>query len=67
MTSSTGLTYTQLMGIVDGYDAARGGLPPISALQIQLLGMNVELGDIEKKVNVSARSVPGIDRNIQIQ
>jgi hypothetical protein len=32
-----------------------GGLPPISALQIQLLGMNVELGDIEKKVNVSAR------------
>eukprot|EP00729_Bicosta_minor_P008118 gene8118-30476_t len=53
--SAVGLTYTQLMGIVDGYESARGGLPPITALQIQLLGMNVELGDIEKKVNVSAR------------
>jgi hypothetical protein len=52
---AVGLTYAQLMGMAEGYAAARGGLQPLTMLQLQLLGMAVELGDIEKAVNVSAR------------
>jgi hypothetical protein len=47
--------YAQLDGMASGYDAHRGGLNALSKLQLMLLGMTVELDDISKAVDKSAR------------
>ena len=51
--SSVGNVYSQYDGMVAGYKA--GGGTALTPLQILYIGLQVELGDIEKAVNASAR------------
>lgn len=53
--SSVANVYAQLDGIAAGYNAHRGGLNQLTSTQLQLLGMTVELGDIEQIVDPAAR------------
>jgi hypothetical protein len=52
---SVSLVYAQLAGLTAGYNAHRGGLNPLTPMQMQLLGMTVELDDIQKAVDPSSR------------
>jgi len=49
------LVYAQLDGMAAGYNAHRGGLNALTHEQIQMLGMTVELSDIENIVDPAAR------------
>ena len=53
--ASVANVYAQLDGIAAGYDAHRGALQHLTPTQLLLLGMTVELGDVEQAVNASAR------------
>jgi hypothetical protein len=50
---SVGLVLAQFDGMVDGYNANRGGLNPLTSLQQMLVGMVEELGDFSKCVGIA--------------